>query len=174
MFNRPWLSTSVREWWSRRWNICFKGMEWSLIYGVFPSSFFDTFSLSLSTHPDQYYKIVFGLIDPRYAPTPRIQQKPTKHRRSSSPAQRQPVPRSALAALVTFLFSGLIHDYYAYVTFGRVVTTESTRFFVLHGLLSTVEVVTKARFPWLRRVPTVICIIYVTIVATVGGRTEAV
>ena len=61
-----------------------------------------------------------------------------------------------IAALLTFLFSGIVHEYLAYCAFGKLITWENTIFFILHGLYTSLEVLVLPRNmnPWLQRLLT--------------------
>ena len=140
MFHRPYFATSIRDWWSRRWNQCFK---------------------------DQFYRIVFRLLvdvnnnhrngqrkgnqsGPKSSNNRNDDTRNDDNNNNDDEKAKPPLRRSTLAALMTFLVSGVIHDYYAYVTFGREFTVESTAFFTIHGALTALQVFAQSRVPWLR------------------------
>lgn len=92
IFNRPEMSCSMRDLWSKRWNLVFK---------------------------NQFYEIVFSMISG-----------------DSNHATRR---QKTLAAMATFLFSGVLHEYLILTTFGPNYVGYNLLYFLIHGLLTTLE-----------------------------------
>ena len=110
VFNKPFMSTSLRDWWSRRWNLVFK---------------------------DQFYDIVFSMLNPGIK-TPSRDYKKTDGDKENKET-RVDARTKSIAALATFLFSGVLHEYYVLATFGPEYVGWNVVYFLLHGLLTTLE-----------------------------------
>jgi hypothetical protein len=131
MFADPFASHSLHEWWSRRWNLLFKDQYYLIVFQVLHNCYGTISAESSSSSP---------LID---------KQRITARNQKLQLTKRQRRFRNSVAALSTFAFSGLLHEYYAYCSFGRRITGENMAYFLVHGLLTTIQVQLLSR--WLSR-----------------------
>jgi hypothetical protein len=81
IFNYPFFAYSLREWWSKRWNLCYK---------------------------DQYFRIVFMALYGNEDKNININQHQHPQKLTASSSNKKSKIKATVAALATFLFSGII------------------------------------------------------------------
>ncbi|ERN10619.1 hypothetical protein AMTRI_Chr10g227450 [Amborella trichopoda] len=129
-FNKPYLSSSLKEFWGQRWNLIVTNM----------------------LRPTVYEPVLnlWGV---------------------SARAGRPPLGARVAALMATFVVSGLMHELmFYYMTGGQRPSWEVTLFFILHGLLTGIEVAigrrigesAYPRFPKVVRVPLTLGIVIST------------
>ncbi|KAI8897067.1 hypothetical protein BC833DRAFT_621591 [Globomyces pollinis-pini] len=136
LMNRPYLATSVRQFWSKKWNLL-------IHHSLRQSIFLPTLR-------------VFG-----YA----------------KPSSKEKVPLWCLmfGSLMTFAFSGLMHEWLIFVIFDTPSCGEQQVFFTLQGILCIMEVVvdnfilTYFKINLSDSIPKPFQILYTTIIITLTG-----
>jgi len=178
MFARPYLATSVRDFWSRRWNLCFKDQFYRIVFhslnGDVPpmpsapehesqrmrqeSESSVRWSSTSEMHEQQKQEEDRVLRERKKKQTTEDQHQIQATQRHHKQAVNQ---RALLAAFCTFVFSGLIHDYYAFISFGRTWSVENSLYFLLNFLMCSVQIMVFKWWPWLREwhLPTPILVV---------------
>jgi hypothetical protein len=106
LFRTPFIASSPRDFWSRRWNMFFR---------------------------DFFHKIFFKNV------------------------KNLTYLRSIVSALAIFVISGLLHEYVYWSIMGKV-SGLKMMFFLVHGVVTTLQTILQTLFPVLKKVPTVVAV----------------
>ena len=133
IFRQPFRALSFKELWGRRWNVCYR---------------------------DHFYRIVFSLLHNKQSSVSdkqrhvALKKKNDDFQESGRRMKTRTLSMSFgalnetllngnrhkfLGAMLTFLFSGILHEYITYMSFGFQLTFDMILFFVAHGLLTSLE-----------------------------------
>jgi hypothetical protein len=123
IWNYPFLATSPRDFWGRRWNLLFRTIFHQLLFvpiaiGIDPILEL----LQLQTISKKKKRI----------PTHLVKKTALLNANRASPEGR------LVAATVVFLFSGLLHEWINYIAFGER-SMENVAFFLLHAAACAVQ-----------------------------------
>ncbi|KAI3654299.1 hypothetical protein MP228_001018 [Amoeboaphelidium protococcarum] len=145
VFDSPMSATTLREFWSR-WNVCFKRAFHQIVFAVIHSP--STVSKKLKSSDDDDKKYHMKSDQARY----RISVSDQNQQSAAASGQQSTVKGSKmsklLAAMATFIFSGLIHEYYVFCMYGVGQMGYNMAFFVLHGLATCLcELLPKTSLP---------------------------
>jgi hypothetical protein len=135
IMNQPYLATSIRDFWSNRWNV--------IVQRGFKAALFE--------------------------PTLKLLGNDLKK------GQRIPHIHLAVAGMVTFVFSSLVHEWTLLILLDKHSTREQMCFFIIHGLWTIMEVsIRKAVVKYLKVdlslvIPRPIQVLYTHLVLMITG-----
>lgn len=176
MFRKPFVSTSLRDWWSRRWNLAFKDHYHRIIFMLVGGSSIvnnvnnnhgknnnnnnmksmnseSSVESSSSVDSDVNQKCNDKL-PPTPTGSPSKRSSSHNENKKNIDGKESARPRPSMiagltAAMATFIFSGLLHEYMSYCTFNHELTWQNTRYFLVQGILTTIQVTLLT--PWLNK-----------------------
>lgn len=112
-FNKPYLSSSLTDFWGRRWNLV----------------------VTDTLRPSVYDPIVYICLKAH-----KRLEKRNGGKKQTKAGEKPPIWARAIAVLLTFVVSGLIHELlFCCMTETRTPTWEVTAFFIFHGLCTSIE-----------------------------------
>ncbi|KAI3637457.1 hypothetical protein MIR68_004106 [Amoeboaphelidium protococcarum] len=144
VFDSPMSATTLREFWSR-WNVCFKRAFHQIVFTAIHRP--NTVSKKLKSPDDDDKKYHMKNDQARYKISVSNQNQQSAASGQESTAKGSKMSKM-LAAMATFIFSGLIHEYYVFCMYGVGQMGYNMAFFVLHGLATCLcELLPKTSLP---------------------------
>ncbi|KAH7306790.1 hypothetical protein KP509_22G030500 [Ceratopteris richardii] len=182
LFNNPFLSSSLSDFWGRRWNLLVSYMLRETVYSPVlvglsrqetghgtlaemtyskePKAFDGNTEIHLLRNPDSSLDV------PASSENKWVEQGVQSHNVADSVKAIEcknvsvpPLHARAVAMFLSFLVSGLLHELLLYCISQRPPSWEMTCFFAVHGVASVSEVFIRRKFPNRRRFPKPIAIL---------------
>lgn len=123
LFNYPLLATSPRDFWGRRWNLLFRTIFHQLLF------------VPIALYIDPllaYLDMQTGSKKKKRVPSHLVKKSSSLSAHRASPEGR------LIAATTVFFFSGVLHEFINYVSFGEY-TMENLAFFLVHAAACAIQ-----------------------------------
>eukprot|EP01018_Ginkgo_biloba_P015211 Gb_09227 [translate_table: standard] len=142
-FNKPYLATSLQDFWGKRWNLIVTNT-------LRPSVYEPVLNVCWEAHN-------------------KLNKKNIENQPAKVGAEKPPLWARAVAMLSAFVVSALMHELIFYYITETKPTWEVTAFFTLHGLIAAIEVGLKRRLAPFLQLPRFIAIIFTLVFVCITG-----